>query len=65
MWKTLFMIFQVPSTFSRLKRSVKELQEALGRFRSHYNDHWILERHGYATPSEIRRQLKPPSRKAA
>ena len=45
--------------------SLEELQEALRRFREHYNDHWILERHGYATPSEVRRQLKPPSRKAA
>ena len=45
--------------------SLKELQGALGRFGERYNDHWILERHGYVTPSEVRRRLKPPSRKAA
>lgn len=37
--------------------SLDELQEGLQRFRKHYNDHWILERHGYATPSEVRRRL--------
>ena len=45
--------------------SLEELQQALQRFRRNYNEHWLLERHGHITPSEVRRRLKPSSGKAA
>jgi transposase InsO family protein len=45
--------------------SLEELQEALARFQEQYNEHWIVERHGYKTPAEVRRDLTPPSKVAA
>jgi transposase InsO family protein len=34
--------------------SVAELIEALREFRRRYNEHWLIERHGYRTPSQAR-----------
>lgn len=45
--------------------SLEELQEALRRFQEHYTEHWILERHGYKTPAQVRRELTLPASKAA
>ena len=45
--------------------SLEELQEALARFQEQYNEHWIVERHGYKTPAEVRRDLTSPSQLAA
>ena len=45
--------------------TVEDLRQALLDFRRRYNDEWILERHGYRTPAQVRaEQLKPPARAA-
>ncbi|MFD2235801.1 transposase, partial [Phaeospirillum tilakii] len=45
--------------------TVEDLRLALVDFRRRYNDEWILERHEYRTPAQVRaEQLTPPSRAA-
>jgi putative transposase len=40
--------------------TVEELRLALAEFRRHYNETWIVERHGYRTPAAVRAaQLTP------
>jgi hypothetical protein len=43
--------------------TVADLVEALREFRRRYNEHWLIERHGYRTPSQARsdacRGIKP------
>jgi len=39
--------------------TVVELQSALQAFREQYNREWIVERHGYLTPSQVRAALMP------
>ena len=34
--------------------TVAELVEALREFRRRYNEQWLIERHGYRTPSQAR-----------
>jgi putative transposase len=34
-----------------------EAREVIGRFIECYNHEWLLERHGYRTPAEVRRAL--------
>ena len=34
--------------------TVEELRQALLEFKERYNRHWLLQRHGYATPAEVR-----------
>jgi hypothetical protein len=34
--------------------TVAELSEALREFKRTYNDHWLIERHGFRTPSQAR-----------
>jgi transposase InsO family protein len=42
--------------------TVEELRLALIDFRRRYNDEWILERHGYRTPAQVRAdQITPPA----
>ena len=36
--------------------TVEELREALIAFRKNYNENWIIERHGYKTPSQVRKE---------
>jgi hypothetical protein len=36
---------------------VEELRRALIAFRAKYNASWIVERHGYLTPSQVRAEL--------
>lgn len=36
--------------------TIEELRQALLRFKEDYNTYWILERHGYKTPSQIRKE---------
>jgi transposase InsO family protein len=43
----------------RTFQAVEELRLALQDFRRRYNETWILGRHGYRTPSEVRRHLQP------
>jgi transposase InsO family protein len=41
--------------------TVEELRPALQRFRETYNRTWIVERHGYRTPAQVRAaQLEQP-----
>ena len=35
--------------------TVAELVEALREFRLRYNEQWLIERHGYRTPAQVRR----------
>jgi transposase InsO family protein len=35
-------------------RNLQELQTALHEFKDRYNSSWIIEKHGYKTPSQIR-----------
>jgi putative transposase len=37
--------------------TVAELAAALGEFKRQYNEHWLIGRHGYRTPSQVRREL--------
>jgi transposase InsO family protein len=43
-------------------QSLEEARTIIGEFIERYNHGWILERHGYRTPAEARREL---TRKAA
>ncbi len=38
-------------------KTVEALQAALQEFKERYNRAWILERHGYLTPSQVRQKL--------
>jgi len=40
-------------------RTVEELREALLAFKRQYNEAWMLERHGYRTPSQARAAFAP------
>jgi transposase InsO family protein len=35
--------------------TVAELVEALREFKRRYNELWLIERHGYRTPAQVRR----------
>jgi transposase InsO family protein len=37
--------------------TVAELLEALGEFRRRYNQQWLIERHGFRTPSQVRTEF--------
>ena len=39
--------------------TVDELNSALQAFREQYNREWIVQRHGYLTPSQARAALRP------
>jgi len=45
--------------------TVEEVRLALLEFRRLYNEHWILERHGYLTPAQVRAQLTTRQAEAA
>lgn len=38
-------------------RNIEELRQALREFRDRYNQHWIVERLGYQTPAQARRDF--------
>ena len=42
--------------------TVAELVEALREFRRRYNEQWLIERHGYRTPSQARIDLAAGSK---
>jgi len=46
-------------------RDLAELREALNEFRHHYNEHWIVQRLGYRTPAQARRDFAVELRAAA
>lgn len=39
--------------------TVEELRQALLEFKARFNKHWLLQRHGYATPAEVRAAHTP------
>ena len=39
--------------------TVEELRQALLEFKERYNRHWLLQRHGYATPAQVRAAHAP------
>ena len=45
--------------------TVEELREALIDFRKNYNENWIIERHGYKTPSQVREEQSQSTLQAA
>jgi hypothetical protein len=40
--------------------TVVELLEALRVFRRRYNEQWLIERHSYRTPAQVRLDLAAP-----
>jgi len=46
-------------------KNVDELREALQAFRERYNDGWLVARHGYRTPSQVRERLAHEGARAA
>jgi putative transposase len=46
-------------------RDAEELREALLAFKAEYNKCWILQRHGYKTPAQVREAQTPSLEKAA
>ena len=41
--------------------SVEQVNNALAQFKAHYNQTWLVAKHGYITPSQARIQLISPS----
>ena len=39
--------------------TVEELRQALLKFKERFNKHWLLQRHGYATPAQVREAHMP------
>jgi transposase InsO family protein len=39
--------------------------EALQEFKRLYNEQWLIERHGYRSPSQVRREREAPTRAVA
>jgi hypothetical protein len=39
--------------------TVAELVEALRELKERYNGEWLIERHGYWTPGQVRREMTP------
>jgi transposase InsO family protein len=39
--------------------TVEELRQALLEFKDRFNQHWLLQRHDYATPAEVRATYLP------
>ena len=35
-------------------KTIEELRQALHQFKEQYNSRWIIERHGYKTPNQVR-----------
>lgn len=46
-------------------RTVDELADALHEFKHRYNHHWIMQRHGYRTPKQVRDDWKTDMTKVA
>jgi putative transposase len=49
----------------RTFETVEELRQALLAFRETYNDTWLIERHGFLSPAEYRKQHLQPHAQAA
>ena len=49
----------------RIFATVAELVEALREFRRRYNEQWLIGRHGYRSPGQVRRELGGGARAVA
>jgi hypothetical protein len=49
----------------RTFETIEELRQALLAFRETYNDTWLIERHGFLSPTEYRRRRLQPIAQAA
>ena len=49
----------------RTFKTIEELRQALLAFRETYNETWLIERHGFLSPAEYRRQSLQPLAQAA
>ena len=38
-------------------KSLEQARKVIGEFIERYNRGWLIERHGYKTPAEVRQQL--------
>jgi hypothetical protein len=45
--------------------TVAELVEALREFKRRYNEQWLVERHGFRTPGQVRAELTGGARAVA
>jgi transposase InsO family protein len=45
--------------------TIAELQAALAAFKRRYNAEWLIERHGFQTPAQVRASLVTPQEQAA
>ena len=45
--------------FSTTSRDTAELRQALLEFKERFNRHWLLQRHRYATPAQVRAAYVP------
>ena len=43
----------------RVFNTVEELRQALREFVHHYNENWLVARHGYQTPTQVRAAPAP------
>ena len=46
-------------------QTIEELRQALLEFRETYNATWLIERHGFMSPSDFRQRQPPPVAEAA
>ena len=44
---------------------LEELNQALQEFKNLYNNHWLIGRHNYKTPSQVKEQCLASSKEAA
>ena len=49
----------------RTFETIEELRQALLAFRETYNSNWLIERHGFITPTAFRQRQLQPVAKAA
>ena len=47
-----------PRFWVRHFATVAELIDALRQFKERYNEQWLIARHGYRTPAQVRRAMK-------
>jgi hypothetical protein len=38
-------------------RNLEELRQALLEFKERYNEHWLIERNGFRSPRQVRRDF--------
>jgi hypothetical protein len=41
----------------RTFRNLEELRQALLEFKERYNEHWLIERNGFRSPRQVRRDF--------